>query len=129
MSEYVNADSCMYACFCMWVFVKLFCSTKALNLSYALYTFPTWLLKKNKREILSMEHSTNVDVSVMHGSILGVNVCANVLIFEPLRNPFPPFSVHCICNQKCDPGHSLAFNTGINSALKWNIHGWFSRSQ
>lgn len=79
--------------------------------------------EKNKREILSMEHSTKVDVSVMHGPILGVNVRANVLIFEPLRNPFLPFSVHCICNQKCDPGPSLAFNTGINSALKWNIHG------
>lgn len=41
MSEYVNADSCMYACFCMWVFVNIFCSTKALNLHYALYTFLT----------------------------------------------------------------------------------------
>lgn len=85
MYEYVNTDSCMYACFFMWVFVHVFCCKKPWTyiLLYMHSLNDCW---EKAKEILSMEHSTNVDVSLMHESILGVNVCANVLIFEPLRN-------------------------------------------
>lgn len=69
-----------------------------------------------------MEYFTNVKVSMMHWPILGGNVCANERSFLSHLG-IPPFSVHCICNQKCEPGHSLAFNTAINSAQKME-HSW-----